>query len=1286
MEPRLCVAMDPYLNLQRICQAIAEASSIPGLDERELVTRFFEEGFFSVLGYGRVGEDVRLEQRTLRGRIDVTLRAFGARPVCVLEFKHPSTPLGPWVGQLEEYAGDVLPEWGVLTNGADLWLFQCEAGHLLQPPVEAMRMESLTATQAHALYERLRRREVDLRHLDSVLEVLEEIREHPLRVSGPQEPGGRQFIARFRLGRQTAFGRLASELATALVGLSGRSDFVRGAYEFWRRVYARELNLEEAPRSWRDLVPAAGGDGLYQFMFALETAYVLLARVLLAKAMQDTGFPGVDSLEAYRNSLRLGQHRGALHPQAYLNATSSLFQYAGGQAFASLFGSDIFDWWQDAGSLSDPTNLADALAEATIAVFSFDFSRLRGDILGTLYQSYFDPETRKALGEFYTPPEVVDFILDAVGYRGNGITTARLLDPACGSGTFLVHGLARYLHASQERNPAVVLRGLIGGLRVVGFDINPFATLMAQVNYAAHLLPTYAEALRADPNFEILSIPVFRTDSLRQEAREGEQEDAPRQGPQMAFRMEAGGNIAHIRTELPILGRENEFVQVLLAVPRFDRALEQGLVNNAEEYFTVLQAVFSASREGHVAGERLQRMLQVTVGPRAPELAQFVAEVVQENAATIERLRREYGDGRFLKTLEDLSLALVLKNDLRYDYIVGNPPYVRIQTIPEIFRRRWEQMYTWAEGNFDIYIPFIQRAVTQWLREGGCLGFICSDRFLLANYGAPLRTYLVRDAQVDLLLDLRDSQVFREALNYPAIFVVRRGPSDQAYTFLAGRVFADPDEGGISTLLTEAKGLLEEAKQSKEYRSGHHVDVFPQDSKTLEPEAWTLAPPAERRVLSSLEEAATNTLEQLTATEGAVFEGLSTGADSVMVFRVLQERHQTLLLRPRGGGSAGIPSEVEIEKAIVRRWFYGRDIERWHISWGGWFILWPYLQREGVWQPMPNSLATQDFPSTGAADLLDKAFPLAWRYLTHPAVKRVLTSRERGRFGADGREASRWYAFSAPRSLGLYGQVKICLPELTKDRDAAVDDSGAAFGPGVCGVALKAPGLASFVVALLNSAALFFWLKQRSVVHGDHNLKFDDRFCRKLPIRLPQDERERGIAQRLAELASDLTSTKQELRRLEAEQDAFPGPQSRSLRPGMELYPLRSLAVGALRSQNIPTRDFGLSPEMDQRWRITLGRSGLTLPTEAHARLVETWLNLQQGRQVAADDLMNLLVPSTAEACHQLLDALDVAKTEITRLEDRLRDGEAEVNELVEDLYGIDVEGRVVIREFLGRF
>ena len=56
-----------------------------------------------------------------------------------------------------------------------------------------------------------------------------------------------------------------------------------------------------------------------------------------------------------------------------------------------------------------------------------------------LYQRYFDRDTRKALGEFYTPPEVIEFILDECRYKGQ--RADRLLDPACGSGSFLAAAL-----------------------------------------------------------------------------------------------------------------------------------------------------------------------------------------------------------------------------------------------------------------------------------------------------------------------------------------------------------------------------------------------------------------------------------------------------------------------------------------------------------------------------------------------------------------------------------------------------------------------------------------------------------------------------------------------------------------------------------------------------------------------------------------------------------------------------------------------------------------------------
>ena len=103
------------------------------------------------------------------------------------------------------------------------------------------------------------------------------------------------------------------------------------------------------------------------------------------------------------------------------------------------------------------------------AVFGFDFASLEGDVLGELYQDYFDRETRLALGEFYTPREVVEFILDEVGYVGEATDRGRLLDPACGSGTFLVAALQRYLEAHEDEDGRRVLTRLILGLHIVGY-------------------------------------------------------------------------------------------------------------------------------------------------------------------------------------------------------------------------------------------------------------------------------------------------------------------------------------------------------------------------------------------------------------------------------------------------------------------------------------------------------------------------------------------------------------------------------------------------------------------------------------------------------------------------------------------------------------------------------------------------------------------------------------------------------------------------------------------------
>jgi len=1271
--------------LRRIAGSLFETASAGHLDERELVTLFFQEGFFTVLGYGRVGEDIRLEQRILRGRVDVTLRAFAARPIAVLEFKAPSVPLAGFINQLSSYTAEIYPEVGILTNGTDLWLFRCENGLLLQPPIEQMTLADLTISQAKGLYERIRLRHVDLRQLEAVNRCLNELKNNPLPVSSPVEAGGAQFLKRFELKNNTPFGSLVLKLMEALPVFRQYSDFTKGAYEFWRRIYSRQLDFDKTPSSWRQFVTGSGREPLYEFMFSLETAYAILSRVMLAKAMQDNSFPYIDILRSFARALEAQHERGRLQSSSYVDAVASIFREAGRQAFTPLFASDIFDWWQDDESLSEDAGLGYGLAEAALAVFGFDFSPLRGDILGNLYQSYFDPETRLALGEFYTPPEIVDFILDVVGYAGSQVVVSRLLDPACGSGTFLVHALARYLDASQGQDPANILKGLVGGLRVVGFDINPFACLMAQVNYAAQILPLLSQALQQNPHFFIPGIPILRTDSLRQEAREGEEQLTETQGRQLGFRMEVAGDLANIRTTLPVLKEGQEPKEVLIAVPRFDRAREQGLVSNMEEYFAALRQMFLAIKEGDSSLQEIERQLHPIMPEKARGLATFITEAARTNVETMNNLRLEYGDSRFLKSLEDTALAMVLKNELRYDFVVMNPPYVRIQRIPELLRRLWQGMYQWAQGNFDIFVPFIQRAVEGWLNDKGKLGFICSNRFLSVNYASPLRRLLPAQAQVRMILDLRDSRVFEKALNYPAICVMEKTVSQETYQFPASRVFAEPSTGNTEELLREARQLLTRVESGSLYEVGACVEAFLESSQHLAEDSWLPMPASEREVFNVLGQVSSHLLQDITLTEGSVFEGLSTGADDVLVVQLLQVRDSTVVVRPRGAGRNGVAERVEIEKEILRRWYYGRDVERWFIPWEGWYVIWPYVDLEGVIQLMPNSLALEYFPYAHKIKAIDKTFPLVWEYLTSPTVERALRRREGGSFER-GQYAHRWYGFSAPRSMQLYSRRKVCLSELTRIPNVAPEEEGGAFGPGICGIALRDESLIYLLTALLNSSPLFYWIKQRSIVHGGHSVKYDDRFCRQLPIHLPQTKREKEIARKLSDMAKELGETKRNLWRLEGECKAFPKPQAALLSSAIELYSLRRLVSGEPRGQNVDTKDYSVSQMLDGRWGLKLRRVTLSFPSEAHLRLVERWLQLQRQPKISSSSLMELELPTSESGCHLILEALSRAEAEITRLKSSLKEGEKEIDVMVAQLYGLGRQHVQVIREFLSRF
>lgn len=149
-------------------QALRKLANVHvNLNETMLRHYFFEVGFFSALGCGRVGEDIRLEQITAHGRVDVLLRTFTSRPICLIEFKNPRKGLAVHFPQLCDHIADVLPDYAALTNGREFWLYRRQSLTLIEPP-RIFNFARITGDEANELYLLLCRKDVNLRDLSEV--------------------------------------------------------------------------------------------------------------------------------------------------------------------------------------------------------------------------------------------------------------------------------------------------------------------------------------------------------------------------------------------------------------------------------------------------------------------------------------------------------------------------------------------------------------------------------------------------------------------------------------------------------------------------------------------------------------------------------------------------------------------------------------------------------------------------------------------------------------------------------------------------------------------------------------------------------------------------------------------------------------------------------------------------------------------------------------------------------------------------------------------------------------
>ena len=123
------------------------------------------------------------------------------------------------------------------------------------------------------------------------------------------------------------------------------------------------------------------------------------------------------------------------------------------------------------------------------------------------------------------------------------------------------------------------------------------------------------------------------------------------------------------------------------------------------------------------------------------------------------------------------------------DFVIGNPPYIRLENIPTERTEAYRCRYPTMRGRSDVYVGFIEKGL-RLLTDGGALGFIVADRWMHNQYGTELRRMVSANFSVDAVIEMHDVDAFEEAVSaYPAVTVIRRRAQGPAVLTQANSAF-----------------------------------------------------------------------------------------------------------------------------------------------------------------------------------------------------------------------------------------------------------------------------------------------------------------------------------------------------------------------------------------------------------------------------------------------------------------------------------------------------------------
>jgi SAM-dependent methyltransferase len=360
-----------------------------------------------------------------------------------------------------------------------------------------------------------------------------------------------------------------------------------------------------------------------------------------------------------------------------------------GQRIANFLEEDFFSWVAREGAEASGIDVSKKLLSLLLR---YNLKELSEDVLKALYQELVDPEARHDLGEYYTPDWLAQRMVERMLVEN---PKASVLDPACGSGTFL------YMTIKYKRDTLgdswETLEHILEN--VVGIDIHPLAVIITKTNYLLALGDLFKK--RRKP----VALPIYLADSIKL--------------PQMEGQIEMGVRLPGFKLEI-----DSKRI-IIPEVLTHDSHLYDEAIEASKE--------FARNFAGRKGGDRSTFLnFIVKASPKmAADKALFLT--LYDLAVAMKELIEERRDSIWAFILKNLYKPLFLKGN--FDVVLGNPPwlsyrYVEKGEYQKFLKRQIVEEYRLLSGkaelitHMELATLFFLRAAGLYLKEGGAIGFV----------------------------------------------------------------------------------------------------------------------------------------------------------------------------------------------------------------------------------------------------------------------------------------------------------------------------------------------------------------------------------------------------------------------------------------------------------------------------------------------------------------------------------------------------------------------------------